>query len=73
MIKNKKDKDQYGRIVNCSEVRVLDTPEVGAPYICQLSAGKRVKIVSKPNKTFVGIQVSPSVYGFVKKDFIKAE
>lgn len=73
MIKNKKDKDQYGRIVNCPEAKVLDTPEVGSPLICQLSAGKRVKIISKPNKTFVGIQVSPSVYGFVKKDFIKAE
>lgn len=73
MIKNKKDKDQYGRIVNRTEVKVLDTPEDGAPFICQLSAGKRVKIVSKPNKNFVGIQISPSVYGFVKKEFIKAE
>lgn len=72
MIRKKKD-DKYGRIVNCSEANVVDTPEIGSPIVCQLSAGKRVKIVSKPNKNYVGVQVSPAVYGFVIKEFIKAE
>ena len=73
MIKKAKEKDKYGRIVNCEEADVLDTPEHGAPKVGQLLAGRRVTIVSKPNKNFVGIQVSPAVFGFVLKEFVKAE
>ena len=69
----KKSNDEYGIIVNCVEANVLDSPEKGSPIVCQLSAGKKVKIVAKPNRYYVTVQVSPAVIGFVSKEFIKAE
>ena len=69
----KKSKDEYGVIVNCTEANVLDSPEKGSPIVCQLPAGKRVKIIAKPNRYYVTVQVSPAVVGFASKEFIKAE
>lgn len=71
MVAKKTNKTEYGVIVNCEFADVLDTPEQGAPLICQLNAGRRVKKVSKPNKRFVGVEVTNSVIGFVDKEFIK--
>lgn len=69
----RKKKSNYGRIANCKEVRVLDTPENGAPLVCQIRAGKRVKVISKPNKNFIGIGITNSVVGFIPKDNIEME
>lgn len=66
-------KIKFGVIVDCEEANVLDSPEAGSPIVCQIKAGTRVVVLSKPNKKFVGIGVSHSVLGFVAKEFIKAE
>ena len=66
-------KIKFGRIVDCEEAKVLDSPEVGSPVVCQIKAGTRVVVLSKPNKKFVGVGVSHSVLGFVAKEFVKAE
>ena len=69
----RKTKSGYGVIVNSDkEVKVLDAPELGAPLVCQIPVGTKVKIVSTPNKSFYGIGVSQSVIGFIPKDNIKA-
>ena len=70
---SKRKKSNWGTIVNCEEADVLDSPEVGAPLVCQLRAGKRIKIISKPNKNYIGIGITNSVVGFVKKDYIETE
>lgn len=72
MISRKKN-SEWGIIVNCEEARIYDSPDKSAPLVCQLRAGKRVKILSRPNRDFVGIGVTNSVVGFVLKDYIKAE
>ncbi len=69
----KKKKNSYGIIINCDEASVLDTPEDGSPLVCQLKAGDKVQILSKPNKNFFGVGISNSVIGFVSKKHIKAE
>lgn len=66
-------KIKFGRIVDCEEAKVLDSPEIGSPIVCQIKAGTRIVILSKPNKKFVGVGVSHSVLGFVEKEFVKAE
>ena len=69
----KKKKIDYGIIVDCKEANVLDTPEKGSPLVCQLKAGDKIKIVSKPNKYYYGVSVSNSVTGFVSREFVKVE
>ena len=66
-------KVKFGRIVDCEETKVVDSPEEGSPTVCQIKAGTRVVILSKPNKRYIGIGVSHSVLGFVKKEYVKAE
>lgn len=73
MAAKKQKKIEHGVIVDCKEADALDLPEDGAPIVCQLSAGRRVLILSKPNKRYYGIGISPSVVGFVRKEFVKAE
>ena len=66
-------KVKFGRIVDCEEANVLDAPEEGSPIVCQAKAGTKVVILSKPNRKFIGIGVSHSVLGFVKKEYVKTE
>ena len=70
---SKRKKSNWGTIVNCEEVDVLDSPEIGSPLVCQLRAGKRIKIISKPNKNYYGVGITNSVVGFVEKDYVEAE
>lgn len=73
MATKKTKKIERGVIANCEEARVVDVPEDTAPIVCQLSAGTKVKIISKPNKRYYGIGVSPSVIGFVNKEFVEVK
>ena len=70
---SKRKKSNWGTIVNCEEVDVLDSPDIGSPLVCQLRAGKRIKIISKPNKNYYGVGITNSVVGFVEKDYVEAE
>lgn len=70
---SKRKKSNWGTIVNCEEVDVLDSPEIGSPLVCQLRAGKRIKIISKPSKNYYGVGITNSVVGFVEKDYVEAE
>lgn len=71
MATKKKTKTNYAVIVDCEYANVLDTPEIGAPLVCQLTAGTNVKKLSKASKGFVEVEVSHSVTGFVEKKYVK--
>ena len=68
----KKNKTSYAVVVNTELANVLDFPEDKAPIVCQLSPGEKVEIISK-NKKYYKVQVSPSVTGYLDKDFVKVE
>lgn len=70
MITKKKLSD-YGVIVGNEEVDVLDNPEDGAPKVCQLHPGRTVRLLSKPNKKYLGIGVTKAVMGFVLKENVE--
>ena len=67
----KTKKEEWGIVISKKDARVIDNPEEGAPLVCQLPTGAKIKILSKPNKKFYGIGVSPSVVGFVHRTDIK--
>lgn len=57
------------KVTNCSEVKVYDKAEIGAPVICQITANKIVEIVSKP-KGFYGIKVPGfDLVGFIPRQY----
>lgn len=67
----KTKKDEWGVVISKKDVKVLDNPVEGSPLVCVLPVGQKVKIISKPNKKFYGVGVSPSVVGFVQRTDIK--
>ena len=69
----KKKKSNFGVVIGEEEIDVLDNPEEGAPKACQISPGRKVKILSEPNKKYYGIGITKSVVGFVLKKNIKVE
>ena len=69
----KTKKEEFAVVTSKEEAKVFDVPEEGAPIVCELSSGKKVKIISKPNKKFYGVGISNSVIGFIKRDDVKTE
>lgn len=55
------------------EVNILDSPKIGAPVVCQVSNGKKFKVVSTPNKIFIEVRISNSVTGFIEKKYFKVK
>ena len=72
---SRKKKSNAGIIINedGADVDVYDNPDLGSPKFCQIKPGRRVKVLSHPNKDFVGIEVTHAVVGFVLKKNIKME
>lgn len=67
----KTKKEEWGTVISKGESKVYDNPVDSAPMVCVLVPGQKIKILSKPNKKFYGIGVSPSVVGFVHRTDIK--
>lgn len=72
MIKRSK-KEDFAVVISEEDARVLDNPVEDSPVICELPKGKRVRIISKPNKSFYGVGISNSVVGFIRRDDVKTE
>lgn len=72
MIKRSK-KEDFAVVISEKDARVLDNPVEDSPVVCELSKGKRVRIISKPNKKFYGVSISNSVVGFIRRDDVKTE
>ena len=69
----KTKKEEWGIVISEEDAKVFDNPEEGSPVVCELTKGQKVKIISKPNKKFYGIGVSPSIVGFIHKADIKVD
>lgn len=69
----KKKTSDFGTIVGENDADVFDNPTVDSPKVCQIKPGRVVRILSKPNKKFVGIGITNTVLGFVQKENIKVE
>ena len=69
----KTKKEEYAVVVSEKDAKVLDNPTEGSPIICEVRKGRRVKILSKPNKKFYGVGISNSVVGFIHRDDVKTE
>lgn len=69
----KTKKEEWGIVISEGDAKVFDNPEEGSPVVCELAKGQKVKIISKPNKKFYGIGVSPSIVGFIHKADIKVD
>ena len=67
----KTKKVEWGVVISEKDAKVFDNPEEGSPLVCVLPVRQKVKIISKPNKKFYGVGVSPSVVGFVQRTDIK--
>lgn len=72
---SRKKKSNIGIIVSKdgADADVFDNPGEGSPKLCQIKPGRKVKVLSRPNKDFVGIEVTHAVVGFVLKKNIKVE
>lgn len=68
----KKTKTNYTVVMDCKYANVLDYPEKGAPVVCQFSPGEKIEVISK-DKKYYKVKVSPSVTGYLDKDFIKVK
>ena len=69
----KTKKEEYAVVISEEDAKVLDNPVDGSPIICELAKGRKIKIISKPNKKFYGIGISNSVVGFIRREDVKTE
>lgn len=74
----KKNKEEYVVVLaktfpKLKDAKVLDNPVDDAPVVCEIAPGKRLQIISKPNKKFYGVGISNSVVGFIRRDDVKTE
>lgn len=74
----KKNKEEYvivlaKKLPKPKDAKVLDNPVDDAPVVCEIAPGKRLQVISKPNKNFYGVGISNSVVGFIRRDDVKTE
>lgn len=68
----RKSKITFGTVI-VKEADVYDTPNYNTVPMSQFNFGKEVIIVSKADKTFYGIQVSPSIIGYIPREAVKVD